>query len=416
MPLTGPDEIFSQLELCTYRGAAFFVDSSSIEGGRKDSKKEFVNSDVQSIEDLGLKSRIFTLSGSITARYDVEGNVVSTYKNNRDALLAALEKGGTGVLIHPFFGKLEKIVARTYTLDETMTDLGDAKISITFEFSNADDSGQPVSTFNTPSLVAEKQLKVETSTIDSITGTFFTFGSAGGIGADAAAKLGEMANFLNKAARTVVRAGSVITKRFNELQRDITDFQDSVNTLIGLPNQMAVEMANLIRGLDGIFSNVIDSYSAMQDMFDMGALDIPFEGTQTSLSLKRQDNRNIINNSVKSFALSASYTSASQLTFNTIEEIETVAQQLEDQYAILQASDLAKDVIDSLTVQRADLVTLFGQQKLTARQTVSTRTTLTTFRLLAYKFYGTSEDGESLAELNGKQTMEIIGDVEVLSP
>ncbi len=414
MPLQGPNEIFSQLEICSYRGAEFLVTGSTTAGGRKDSKKEFVNSDRQTIEDLGLKNRIFTLEGSITARYDVAGNVLTSYKQNRDKLLAALEKGGIGTLIHPFFGKLENIVTRTYTLDENMTELGDAKISIVFEFSLA--TGLPVESFNTPALILEKKNIVGVSVIQSIIDGFVTQGAAGGNAPDAVNKLREFTEILENASKATLVTDLVNETGFNELAKDITAFNNAVDTLVANPNDMAQDMSNLIRELDGIFSQPIDSYNAMLNMFDMGALDIPYEGTQTALSLQRQENREILNDSVRGWSLSYSYLEASQLDFETVQDIDVVSSQLEEQYQLLLDSNVAKDVLDTITDQRVDTIELLAQQKLTARQVIDVRTNLTTTRLLAYRYYGTSEDGATLALLNELQSLEVEGEVSILTP
>jgi hypothetical protein len=123
-----------------------------------------------------------------------------------------------------------------------------------------------------------------------------------------------------------------------------------------------------------------------------------------------------MNDSVRSWALSYAYLGASQLEFETVQDIEVVAEQLEEQYQTLLDSDVDKIVFDSVTDQRNDTVELFSQQKLTARRVTDVRTNLTTYRLLAYQYYGSSDDGEALAQLNESQVLAVEGDTEVLTP
>ena len=91
-----------ELHEASYRNAVFFITSTDTAGGRKDAKKEFIDYDLQVIEDLGLKQRIFNMNGTIAARRDNAGEIIISYLNVRKELLEAVEKDGTGCLIHPW--------------------------------------------------------------------------------------------------------------------------------------------------------------------------------------------------------------------------------------------------------------------------------------------------------------------------
>ena len=106
-----PDGIKEKLFEASYKKAVFFLTRSSITGGRKDTKKEIVNSDFQVIEDLGLRQPIFTLTALVAGR---DGDL--GYKEMRDKLLDALQEGGRGQLIHPFYGPINNVVARSFTI------------------------------------------------------------------------------------------------------------------------------------------------------------------------------------------------------------------------------------------------------------------------------------------------------------
>ena len=60
----------------------------------------------------------------------------------RDRLLGKLEEGGTGVLVHPFFGTINNVVCRNYSLSQNESDLGIATFNIEFAVSNS--TGLPV--------------------------------------------------------------------------------------------------------------------------------------------------------------------------------------------------------------------------------------------------------------------------------
>ena len=157
-----------ELHPASYRGAYFFIASTSTSGGRKISRKLPVDSDKQLLEDMGLRNRAFNVTGTIAPRRDNNGSIITTYQKVRDDLLAALELGGTGILIHPFYGRLENIVAITWSVTEDMRSLGDTPITITFEISNTD--GLPSPTTNVISKVQTNTISVTTAAQTSIGG------------------------------------------------------------------------------------------------------------------------------------------------------------------------------------------------------------------------------------------------------
>jgi len=405
--------IQEDLDECSYKGATWFFDDSTRAGGRKDTVKKFVNSDVQSIEDMGLLTDVFTIKGKIAAFES--GGLSITYQNNRNTLITALNSGGPGVFIHPFYGKIENVVVRTWTLNENTTSLGIAEISIVFEISNAPAGGQPVPSNITPAENAALRVILDVAVLAELA-SIETSGAAGGTHADAVSKMTEYANILDSASRTALRQGQVITDKFNKLQAEVNNFQQSVNMLVSVPQDLANATANLLRGLDGMFADAIDSFSAMQNMFSMGALDINFEGTQTYLSLQKQNNRNKINFGVKAIALGWSYLAATDLNLTTVAEIQAIQNQLEEQYQLLLESKLDKDAIEALTDQRANAIELFGQQKLTARRVINVRTNPTTYKLLSYQYYGESTQAVNLANLNSANTMAAKGNTDILTP
>jgi len=124
--------MIDEIHTGSYKGAEFRIKSSSVAGGRKDIKHEFPNSNTQNIEDLGFKPKAYTINAFIS-----EPN----YTQKKDRLLAALEEGGTGLLVHPFFGNIENIVSRTYSLNEDISQIGEANFTMTFDVS--DTNGLP---------------------------------------------------------------------------------------------------------------------------------------------------------------------------------------------------------------------------------------------------------------------------------
>ena len=111
----------------SYKGVPIAIDSGSIEGGRKTSVKQFPSRDTQSVEDLGLRPRKYSLEIIISDKQQQD------YFAYRNSLLAALESRGPGELIHPLYGRIENVVAVNYSLNESFGSFGDTTVSVNFE-------------------------------------------------------------------------------------------------------------------------------------------------------------------------------------------------------------------------------------------------------------------------------------------
>lgn len=86
-----------QLRDASFRGVPFEVDSAENVGGRRAISIEFPGRDLPQTEDLGRKAR----------KHSFDAYVIGPeYMAARDALLAALEQGGPGMLVHPYIGEL----------------------------------------------------------------------------------------------------------------------------------------------------------------------------------------------------------------------------------------------------------------------------------------------------------------------
>lgn len=83
------------LRPASFRGARFFVDVTGQQGGRRQVGYEFPKRDKPYAEDMGRRGR----------RFSVQAYVIgANYTDDRDALIAAMEKEGSGLLVRPTFG------------------------------------------------------------------------------------------------------------------------------------------------------------------------------------------------------------------------------------------------------------------------------------------------------------------------
>ena len=111
-----------ELRPATFRGVPFEVDGSQFTGGRKSVNHEYPQRDENYVEDLGRATRKFALNAFV---------VGEDYLEKRNRLLSALEQGGPGTLIHPFYGSLD-VSVDAFTVSESKADGGMASFSISF--------------------------------------------------------------------------------------------------------------------------------------------------------------------------------------------------------------------------------------------------------------------------------------------
>jgi prophage DNA circulation protein len=92
----------------SFRGIPFFIDSHEKKGGRHAVEHEPPERDQPFAEDMGKKSEGYTITGHILG---------DEYFFIRDALILAMEKKDSGVLVHPYLG-LKDVQPKSYTITE----------------------------------------------------------------------------------------------------------------------------------------------------------------------------------------------------------------------------------------------------------------------------------------------------------
>ena len=119
------------LRPASWRGVPFEVAGNEGEFGRNVAVHEFVQRDKPHVEDLGRKTRVFRMEAWICAGAQ---NGFNPWPQ-RDALIAAVEQGGIGTLVHPFYGSLRGHVT-TIGVKESSSQLG-GLVSLSMDFVEA---------------------------------------------------------------------------------------------------------------------------------------------------------------------------------------------------------------------------------------------------------------------------------------
>lgn len=121
------------LRPASWRGVPFEVSADEAEFGRNVVVHEFVQRDKPYVEDLGRKTRRLRFDAWICAN---TSNSFDPWPQ-RDALIAAVEQGGVGTLVHPFYGSLQGHIPAVQVKQASAESGG--FISLSMEFVEAGD-------------------------------------------------------------------------------------------------------------------------------------------------------------------------------------------------------------------------------------------------------------------------------------
>ncbi len=400
----------------SYDGIPFFLDRATVTGGRKDVKKEFPNTNRQLIEDLGKRPRIYNLELIVAADENGEN-----YKQRRDQLIDRLDAGGRATLVHPTFGPIDNIVARTFTLVEDLTRLGDTRVTVLFELDDFD--GTPSIAVTSPQDIAISADSVRGQAASEFPSRYSPASTANNYNA-AVSKLRDVTQAFSDNVSFLAVSSDTIDQFTNQL----AGFSDDILQLANSPQELADSVNNLFTSVSNLYSTPSQAFEVLKKFFTFGDDDVPVE-RNTASRIQRDRNRVALNGLMQAEALTLAYSAAATIEFNTVVEVDTVVDDLEVEYqdiVVTNSSDintifaetngLSVEVLDSIAVLRSDVQDVFDTQKLSAKRIIGVRTNTIPSRVLAYQYYGESTEGENLAALNEDLNVSFIsGDVEILT-
>ena len=379
----------------SFAGVPFLVLSSSIAGGRKDVITNFPNSDKQLVEDLGLKTRSYSLQAVISAD---PGGV--NYIQKRDNLLRVLENGVTDILVHPLYGQINNIKARSYTLSENFTELGAARFSINFEVNDTNGipivSGDTVSKINTVTALAITAITLD---ISENYGVSNNFPSNFDVASD---KIQGMVD----AFRDSTSFLQVAADKVNEFSAQLGQMEQQVTSLVTQPQNLVDSVQGLFDTVEGLYVSVEATFQVMIGFFGFGDNDVEIIPT-TASKVERLNNNNLLNSLIQAQALVLNYKNASNITYSTVSGVDRVSDILEQQYQDLlfptadsTDSGLQSSTLGAITDVRTEVQSFFDSEKLSASRIISIRTVESPSRVLAYQYYGSQELGTDISDLN----------------
>lgn len=387
----------------SYKKEKFIMDASSIAGGRKVVLHEFVNSNKQVVEDLGLKRRTYNITAIITGR---------DYENRKLNFLAVLEDGKKGLFVHPFEGGIPDMIVKTFSLVEDFRILGVATFTIVL--APSDDISAPEKLTTTVTEVQTQLSVLENVIVEAMNDEYLTTPSLTG---SITNSIGKASSFIDDF--TIATRGTIGTvSTINSLNSQILNFTNSVAALVQVPSDLSTSINSLFITSNAAYDSNLEMLNNMIDLFSFGSDDNEQLEISTAANNEINQNNDVLNYVVNSFALGNAYFQLVSTDLDTIEEIERFEGLLEEQFDLVTNDEnLSNEVRAELTELRTVTSEAISEIKTTTPELIDIETRNTVaLRKLEYLYYDENERTDELISINSIQNPSFVqGDLEFLN-
>lgn len=242
-----------QLRAASFRGVVFHVQTEEMSGGRKTVVHEYPLKDEPFAEDMGRKSRGFTLDGFV---------IGPNYMASRDQLINALESQGPGALVLPYKGE-RKVACLDFRVRETVDDGGMAMFSMEFVETPAQPT-QPSAAVLSSSIVVTRA--------DAVTAALSeAFGAAFSVLRQPQFAINSLTAILQDAARGLDSALSPIISSAQDLasfKRSVLDLIGTAESLLRTPDVLAADVLAILGLAPSIGGVSRETVSALIQAYD----------------------------------------------------------------------------------------------------------------------------------------------------
>ncbi|WP_408596569.1 DNA circularization protein [Pseudomonas sp. PLMAX] len=234
----------------TFRGVAFFVESADSSHGRRQAVHETAQRDTPYTEDLGRKSREFSVIGYLLGK---------DYHLNRDELIKACEVAGPGALVHPYRGEMN-VVCRGLNVSETAAEGGKCTIALTFL--EAGEAAYPSANVDSVNAISAKGNTVTAAAEKSFVSDFLTTGFPSYVAESAASGLAALGDYM--AAPGLSFSGDL--KAASDFYLQARGLASDASSLVQKPLNMVSRITGLIGSVRSAFG--INAFSMLTSLFD----------------------------------------------------------------------------------------------------------------------------------------------------
>lgn len=401
---------FDQLQMGSFRGVEFHVDSSEITEGDNTVRREYPFQDLPTVFSMGAGAEEIKLPLYV---------IGDDYLDKLNALRAVLK--GEGQLIHPLHGAIQVWVDGRYTIKEDyINEGGIARLNVTFV--RAEERRYPVGVTNTADAAIDAALGLDLSAIANFASKFSIKGLAGWAG--------DLLGFnVLKAYNDIFNVVSDVLGVFENLKSTWTGLSDGsiLTSLLSDPMSLATRFQDLLsvpRYIDELSDEVDEDVakqlmSTYQSLFDIDTTPVITDAhylpespyvTPTRLAIHEMTTR--CNVFIQTIALSAYVKAALQVDLDNFDNAMTIRQTIRKQcdklmHAYGDLPHTSRQGIDGYNIHDAlqqlkstALTDLIKRSKGMAQLMSYTPTATTNILSLSYKLYGTAVYADEIMAMN----------------
>lgn len=373
-----------RLRTPSFRRVRFNVFNTERGGGRNVTTHEFVSRDTPYSEDPTRQPKTYAIDGFVSG-FD--------YQRQRDRLITALEAGGPGELVHPYYGSLQ-VVVLSFRVRESGFDGGMARFDI--QFQEAGSLLFPIASIDAGGIFARIKATLEASATAKFLNDFSIAAQPQFVVDSARANVLELTDLLESQTNFITRNSDEIA----DLASSIEDLKDDVDTLLNAPSLLAQRMTTSLDLLSKSVTSRRESSRAYRNVFAYGSgFTQPTFNTQARI--QERQNQRAFELFVRSIAAVSGAQSAVGIDFDSIEEAKDLSGLFfsEIDRLILELDD--DPLIEALEQAKAQLAKAIPptDQNLTRVVSVFNQSTAPAL-VIAYRIFGDIEDEADIIARN----------------
>lgn len=336
-----------QLQAGRFRDAPFFIDGAEHTLGRRTVLHEYPLRDLPWSEDLGRKAREFAVECYVLG---------PDYMAARDRLVAALEREGPGLLVHPYLGQMQVAVRGDVRVRESSSEGGLARFSIRFVEAGA--NRQPAGSTDSAAAVRTRADAARAAVEGEFGRRFVTAGLPQFVADSAAGLVTELMGTLR------APPGPLATAALPAYLRTVDGALGQIGAAVYAPASLATLLTGVLGQVSSLYDTPARGIGALRRQFTYGAT-LPNVPATTAVRQQQATNQAALVRLVRQGAvIEAARTSAGQ-TFETYDEAAALRDELAGEidvhlleaddptYPVMQ--DLRAAVIRDITARGADL-------------------------------------------------------------
>jgi prophage DNA circulation protein len=407
----------------SYKAVPFNFTESSVTDGGGTIIHTYVNSSKIDYEEMGAGARSFNMN------IYVHGTD-NEYIANRDAFERKLKQGYGGELVHPVHGRLYVVVDGAYTLNERITEMGKASISVKFTVVERRDlvivTATPQKVFSQAKLIAALNARVfagadafdQSEFIKKLNEGF----SFGGYNISSISSLEQAGDFVKKLTLDFSKATEFINDptKLGEFTAQLLDFEKGAFT-------SGVDLARGIFDLYGTAYNLIETAKYRFDFFItlFGFGDDEPTIPQTTRTRVEQANNQLLQKMItQSTALVYATAAAVETEYTTEDELNNANTTIQVQFQKILNDDITtQEQYTELQSQRVNFTEITKNLALDVSRIIEIPVYQTGLSTIIYQYYGVGEGADSFEELysiivslNGlEETGSITGTIKIIT-